>query len=49
MPLGREVGLGPSNTVLDGDQPFPAQKGAQPPTLDPFLLWPKGWIHQDAT
>ena len=36
MPLGREVGLGPGNIVLDGDPP-PKRKGAQqsPP---PFRL-----------
>jgi len=29
MPLGREVGLGPGDTVLDGD-PSPLQKGHSP-------------------
>jgi len=33
-----------------GTQPHP-QKGAEPPSpiFGAFLLWPNGWIHQDAT
>ena len=27
MPLGREVGLGPSDIVLDGDRDLPAKRG----------------------
>jgi len=42
-----EVGLGPDHIVLDGDR-APLQ-GAQPPFFDPWLLWPNGWIDQDAT
>jgi len=30
MPLSREVGLGPSDTVLDGDPALPPQKGQSP-------------------
>jgi len=43
MPLGREVGLGPGDIVLDGDPaiPFP-KKGAQPQIFGPCLLWPNG-------
>jgi len=38
MPLSREVGLGPDDTVLDGTQ-LP-QKGAQPTNLfGPCILW----------
>jgi len=51
MPLGMELGLSPGDFVLDGDPaPFP-RKGAEPPspTFGPFLLWPNGWMHQDAT
>jgi len=34
MPLGREVGLGPGDIVLDGDPALPAKRGAQqPPTF----------------
>jgi len=47
MVLGMEVGLSPGDFVLDGDPaPFP-QKGAESPPN--FLLWPNGWMHQDAT
>ena len=49
--LGMEVGLSPGDFVLDGDPvPFP-KKGAELPSpiFGPFLLWPKGWMHQDAT
>jgi len=50
MPLGTEVGLGPDDIVLDGN-PAPSPKtGKQPPPMfGPFLLWPNGWMHQDAT
>jgi len=46
------VGLGPGNIVLDAD-PAPPQ-GAQlaPPQkkkFGPCLLWPNGWMDQDAT
>jgi len=52
MPLGKEVGLGPGHIVLDGDPAPPPQKGgtAQPhPIFGPCLLWPNGWMDQDAT
>ena len=50
MALGVEVGLSPGHVVLDEEPaPFP-QKGAEPPPIfDPFLLWPNGWMDQDAT
>jgi len=50
MPLGTEVGLDPGDTVLDGDPaPFP-KKGAEPPPIFcPCLLWPNGYMDQDAT
>jgi len=41
IPLGTEVGLGPSDIVLDGD-PVPL-KGTQPPIFGPCLLWPDDW------
>ena len=47
MKLGTEVGLGPGHTVLDGNLAPP--KEAQPPIFGPHLLWPNGWIDQDAT
>jgi len=49
MPLDMKVGLGPCHIVLDGDPAPPPKKGAQPPIFDPCLLWPKGWMDQDAT
>jgi len=47
---GMEVGLSPGDFMLDGD-PAPPQKGsgATSPIFGPFLLWPNGWMHQDAT
>jgi len=44
-----EVGLGLGHIVLDWDPaPFP-QKGTEPPIIGPFLLWPNGWMDEDAT
>ena len=35
--------------MLDGDDPAPPPKiGAQPSIFGPCLLWPNGWIDQDA-
>jgi len=52
MPLGMEVGLGPGHIALDG-HPAPPQGAqppmAQPPIFGPCLLWPNGWMDQDAT
>jgi len=48
MPLATEVSLGPGDFVLDGDRDPLPQKGSRPPIFGPFLLWPKGWMHQDA-
>jgi len=43
MPHGIEVCLSPGEFVLDGDpSPLP------PPIFGPLLLWPNGWMHQDA-
>ena len=48
--LGMVVGLSPGAFVLDGDPaPFPKKGGRAPsPIFGPFLLWPNGWMHQDA-
>ena len=49
--LGMEVGLSPGDFVLDGHPvPFP-KKGVEPlsPIFGPFLSWPNGSMHQDAT
>ena len=46
MPLSREVGLDPSNTVLDGELAPPSQKRGQspPPNFRPMYI-----VNQDAT
>jgi len=55
MPFGREVGLGQSDIVLDGDPaPLPRKRAEPPifghtPIFGPCLLWPNGWMDQDAT
>jgi len=49
MLLGMEVGLGPGHIVLDGDPATPASKRGTTPILGPCLLWPNGWMDQDAT
>ena len=38
MPRGREVGLGPSDIVLDGDPALLPKKGAQPPNFRPISI-----------
>jgi len=49
MPLGMEVGLGPGDIVLDGAPAPPPQKGTQKPPIVAHILWPNGWMDQDAT
>ena len=50
MPLGMEVGLSPGDFVLDGEPPPRSPKrGWRPPVFGPCLLWPNGWMGQDAT
>jgi len=45
-----EVGLGPGHTVLDGDSALPKRGTYNPPQIfGPWLLWPNGWMDQDAT
>jgi len=50
MKLGMQVGLGPGDIVLDGHPAPPAAKGhSHPrPIFGPYLLWPNGWMDQDA-
>jgi len=48
MPLGRKVGIDPSDIVLDGDSP-PLPKKGQSPHFFPCLLLPNGRMDQDAT
>ena len=50
--LGMGVGLSSGDFVLDGDRPspLPPKEGGAPSTiLGPFLLWPNGCMHQNAT
>ena len=49
MPPGREVGLGPSNIVLDGDPAPLPKKATEPPIFGPCLLWPSSCVDKDAT
>jgi len=47
MPLGTEVNIGPGDVVLNGVAA--TLKGTQPPVFGPCLLWPNGWLDEDAT
>jgi len=47
-PLGVEICLGPGEFVLDGD-PAPSPQKGTAPIFGPCLLWPNGWMDQDAT
>ena len=47
--LGVQVGIGPGHIVLEGDPAPLPKKGAEPPILSTWLLWPNGWMDQDAT
>jgi len=49
MPLGREVGLSPNDNVLDGDPAPLPKKRWSPPIFVLCLLWPNGWMDEDAT
>jgi len=42
MSLGTKVNLGPGDVVLDA-------VAAPPPIFGPYLLWPNGWMDEDAT
>jgi len=48
MPLGTKVDLGPGDVVLYGVAAFPL-KGTQPAVFGSCLLWPNGWMDEDAT
>jgi len=49
MPLGTQIGLSPGDIVLDGDPAASRKREQEPPIFGPCLLWPNGWIDQDAT
>jgi len=48
MPVGREVGLSPSDIVLYVDPAAPPQKGTGP-QLSAHDLCPNGWMYEGAT
>ena len=48
MKLGTQVGLGPGHIVLDAALPFP-KEAQPPPNFRLYLLWPNGWMDQNAT
>jgi len=43
------IGLSPGHIVRFGPSSPSKQKGHSPPIFGPYLLWPNGWIDQDAT
>jgi len=47
MPLGTEVNVGPGDVVLDGVAAPPKRR--TPPVFGSCLLWPNGWMDEDAT
>jgi len=52
MKLGMRVGLFPlpSHIVLGGNPVVPPRNGQSPlPIFGPCLLWPNGWMDQEAT
>jgi len=49
MPLGMEVGLGPGDFVFDRDPASPEKEHSPHPIFGLCLLWPNGWMDQDAT
>ena len=50
MSLGMEVDLGPGDFVLDGDPAPPPQKGGgAPQVFGKCLMWPNGWMDEDAS
>jgi len=50
MKLGMKIGLGPGDIGLDCMGPsFLSLKVALRPIFGLRLLWPNGWMHQDAT
>ena len=49
MPLGMEVGFGLGDFVFDGDPRISGKGHIHPhPIFGPCLLWPNGWMDEDA-
>jgi len=49
MPLGREIGLDPSDIVVDGHLAPLSKRGRALPIFGPCLLCPNGCMDQDAS
>ena len=49
MPLGTEVGLGLRDIVLSMGTQLPPEKRHTHPIFCPCLLWPNGWMDEDAS
>jgi len=50
MPLGMEIRLGLDDFMFGGDPAPLRKKGHSPnPLSGPCVLWPNGWMDQDAT
>ena len=47
MPLGTEVGLGLRDIVFDVDPAIPRKRHTHP-IFGPCLLWPNGWMDEEA-
>jgi len=47
--LGLEVGLGPGDIVFDRDPTPPEKRHSPHPIFGPCILWPNGWMDDDAT
>ena len=47
LQLGKQVGLGAGHIVLDGAPAPPPQRGRSP-QFSAHMLWPNGWMEQDA-
>jgi len=49
MPLGTQIDLGLRNIVFDVDPATPRKRAhPPPPNFGPRLLWPSGWMDEDA-
>jgi len=49
MPFGMEVAVGLCNIVFDVDSATPRKKAHPPPSnFGSCLLWPNGWMDEDA-
>jgi len=49
MPVGTGVGIGSGHIVLHGEPVTPLKRGTAAPNFGRCLLWPNGWMDQDAS